>query len=50
MFEEGLLRMMLWLKNDKIFRIGIYGVGGVGKIILLMYVYNDFFEYFKSLD
>lgn len=46
-FEDNKRKFMLWLINDDIiFIIGVYGFGGVGKIILFKEIYNELFENF----
>ncbi|KAL2944107.1 hypothetical protein RDABS01_032454 [Bienertia sinuspersici] len=50
MFQEGLRRILSWLKNDRISKIGVYGVGGVGKTALLMQAHNDILETFNNLN
>jgi disease resistance protein RPS2 len=40
-FEENKNAILSWLMNDEVLRIGIYGMGGVGKTSLVKHVYNQ---------
>ncbi|KAL2944106.1 hypothetical protein RDABS01_032453 [Bienertia sinuspersici] len=50
MFQEYQRRILSWLKNDRFSKIGVYGVGGVGKTALLMQAHNDILENFNNLN
>uniref|UniRef100_A0A7C9EB05 NB-ARC domain-containing protein n=1 Tax=Opuntia streptacantha TaxID=393608 RepID=A0A7C9EB05_OPUST len=43
-FKENIEKIMGWLKNSQIFKIGVHGMGGVGKTALLKQVYNELLQ------
>ncbi|XP_021754816.1 putative disease resistance protein At4g10780 [Chenopodium quinoa] len=47
MLEVTADKISLWLKNDDVLMIGVYGMGGVGKTTLLMHVHNQLLHDFR---
>lgn len=48
MFEANLRLILSWLNDDRVSRIGVYGLGGVGKTTLAMHIHNKLHEYNKT--
>ncbi|XP_027171994.1 putative disease resistance protein At4g10780 [Coffea eugenioides] len=48
MFRKGLERILAWLDTNEILRIGIWGMGGVGKTTLAEHIHNHLLKNTQS--
>ncbi|XP_057526506.1 probable disease resistance protein At1g52660 [Amaranthus tricolor] len=48
LFEENMKMILSWLLNEDLCRIGVYGLGGVGKTTLAKHIHNKLLEGAKT--
>ncbi|KAL2331495.1 hypothetical protein Fmac_019076 [Flemingia macrophylla] len=50
MFQKNVSKIWDWLMNDGVLMIGVYGMGGVGKTSMLMYIHNMLLKSATNID
>lgn len=42
--KNNVEKILIWLENGVI-KIGVYGIEGIGKIVFIMYIYNELLKF-----
>ncbi|XP_057969541.1 disease resistance protein RFL1-like [Malania oleifera] len=48
--EESMKKLLACIMDDRVFSLGIYGMGGAGKTTLAMHIHNEFLKNPRSYD